>query len=251
MTRTDTPLAGQAALVTGATAGIGRAIAPQLARLGAEVIAHGRDGARGTQLVTEIQVDGGRARFVSADLSDADDVLRLAADAGRVDILVNSAGVYDFTTTPDTDAAGFDRHFAINTRAPFLLVGALAPQMAERGHGTIINITSTAATSPAPIGSAYGASKAALELLTRSWATEFAARGIRVNAVSPGPTRTAGTIQMLGEHVDLLGRGNLRGTVGEPEEIAEIVAFLASPTSSYVNGSIWTADGGALSTMPA
>jgi NAD(P)-dependent dehydrogenase (short-subunit alcohol dehydrogenase family) len=251
MTTEDSTLKGQTALVTGATAGIGRAIALRLAALGADVIVHGRDAQRGSQVSDEIAASGGSARFLTADLADADDTLRLAAAAGPVDILVNSAGVYSFTSTPDTDAASFDRHFAVNTRAPFLLVSAIAPKMAERGHGTIINVTSTAATSPAPVGGAYGASKAALELLTRSWATEFAARGVRVNAVSPGPTRTAGTEQMLGEHIEMLGRGNLRGTVGEADEIAAVVAFLATPASSYVNGSVFVADGGALSSMPS
>jgi NAD(P)-dependent dehydrogenase (short-subunit alcohol dehydrogenase family) len=248
---TDSTLSGRTALVTGATAGIGRAVALQLADLGADIVLHGRDAERGAEVVAEIQAKGRTARFISADLTSAEDTLRLASEAGTVDILVNNAGIYSFLSTPDTDAATFDRHFAINTRAPFLLVGVLAPAMAERGHGTIINVTSSAATSPSPIGAAYGASKAATELLTKSWATEFAAKGIRVNAVSPGPTRTAGTTAMLGEHIEILGRGNLRGTVGEPEEIAEVVAFLASPASSYVNGSVFSADGGALSAMPS
>jgi NAD(P)-dependent dehydrogenase (short-subunit alcohol dehydrogenase family) len=248
---TDQTLSGQTALVTGATAGIGRAVAMRLAALGADVVVHGRDPERGARIVDEIVAQGGAARFVGADLTDAEDTLRLAAEAGQVDILVNNAGVYSFASTADTDAATFDRHIAINTRAPFLLVGALAPLMAKRGHGSVINVTSTAATSPSPIGSAYGASKAAVELLTRSWATEFAAQGVRVNAVSPGPVRTAGTEQMLGENIDMLGRGNLRGRVGEPDEIAAVVAFLATPASSYVNGSVFVADGGALSTMPS
>lgn len=212
-------LAGRRALVTGATAGIGRAIARQLATLGAEVVVHGRDAGRGRAVVDEIAAAGGRARFAEADLEDAGSVAGLAGQAGDVDILVNSAGIYAFSTTAATDVAEFDRQFAVNTRAPFLLVAAVAPRMAEHGGGVIVNVTSTAATSPAPVGGAYGASKAALELLTRSWATEFAAQGIRVNAVSPGPTRTDGTRRMLGEHVDQLGRGNLRGTPAEPSTL--------------------------------
>src|SRR4051812_28077589 len=128
-------LTGRVALVTGATAGIGRAVALQLAAHGAEVVAHGRDPRRGAELVDEIARHGGQARFVSADLADAGEVTQLAKDAGEVDILVNNAGIYEFTSTPDTSAESFDRHIAINTRAPFLLVGALAPAMAGRGHG--------------------------------------------------------------------------------------------------------------------
>ncbi|WP_326948367.1 SDR family oxidoreductase [Amycolatopsis sp. NBC_01307] len=239
------------ALVTGATAGIGRAVALDLAAHGIDVIAHGRDPERGAQLVKEITAEGGTARFVGADLTDPGEVVALAAAAGDVDILVNNAGSYAFTSTPDTTADSFDRQFALNTRAPFLLVGALAPAMAERGHGTIVNITSTAATSPAPIGGAYGASKAAVELLTRSWATEFGGRGVRVNGVSPGPVRTAGTTAMLGDNVDVLGRANLRGRIGEPEEIARVVRFLVDSDSSYINGTVVVANGGEPSGLPA
>ncbi|WP_328457232.1 MULTISPECIES: SDR family NAD(P)-dependent oxidoreductase [unclassified Amycolatopsis] len=239
------------ALVTGATAGIGRAVALELAAHGVDVIAHGRDPERGAQLVEEITAEGGTARFVGADLTDPDEVVALAAEAGDVDILINNAGSYTFTSTPDTTADSFDRQFALNTRAPFLLVGALAPAMAERGHGTIVNITSTAATSPAPIGGAYGASKAAVELLTRSWATEFGGRGVRVNGVSPGPVRTAGTTAMLGANVDVLGRANLRERIGEPEEIARVVRFLVDAESSYINGTVVVANGGEPSGLPA
>jgi NAD(P)-dependent dehydrogenase (short-subunit alcohol dehydrogenase family) len=248
---TTTPdLTGQTALVTGATSGIGRAVALVLAEHGAEVVVHGRDTGRGADLVTEIGRRGGRARFVAADLADADEVRRLAADAGKVDILVNNAGVYAFTSTSGTTAESFDRHFAVNTRAPFLLVGALAPAMAARGRGAIVNVTSTAATLPIPVGTAYGASKAAVELLTRSWATEFGADGVRVNGVSPGPVRTDGIEQIMGDNVDVLGKINVRGRIAEPQEIAEIVLFLVDPRSSYVNGTNVVANGGERSALP-
>src|SRR5258708_10574384 len=116
-----TSLQGSTALVTGAPAGIGRAVALQLAALGAEVVVHGRSAERGAKTVQEIQNAGGKARFVAADLSDADDVRRLAAEAGPVDILINNAGVYMFGATADTDDALFDEHVDIHLRAPHIL----------------------------------------------------------------------------------------------------------------------------------
>ncbi|WP_018547282.1 SDR family NAD(P)-dependent oxidoreductase [Streptomyces sp. LaPpAH-108] len=250
---TSTDLSGSTALVTGATSGIGRAVAQRLAERGARVVLHGRDEARGEAVVKEIARQGGAARFVAADLSDAEDTLRLASEAGAVDILVNNAGVYELMPTVRTDAAAFDRHIAVNTRAPFLLVGALAPAMARRGHGAIITIGSSAARNTAPIGAAYAASKAGVETLTRYWATEFGGSGVRVNAVSPGPVRTEGISAVFGDGPDALApldRVNARGRVGEPEEIADVVAFLAGPESAYVNGAILYADGGEVSTLP-
>jgi len=125
-------LEGQRALVTGATSGIGRAVALQLARDGAEVLVHGRDAARGAETVAEITAAGGKANFVAADLTDAADVHRLASEAGDVDILINNAGISVFAPTAEFDVSTFDRMFASNVRAPFLLVGALAPGMAAR-----------------------------------------------------------------------------------------------------------------------
>ncbi|MFJ3434270.1 SDR family NAD(P)-dependent oxidoreductase [Streptomyces cyaneofuscatus] len=245
-THTSTALEGRTALVTGATSGIGKAVAQNLARQGAEVVLHGRDRTRGEALVKEIAAEGGSARFVAADLTDAEDTLRLAAEAGAVDILVSNAGLYEFAPTAATDAASFDRHIAVNTRAPFLLVGALAPGMAGRGHGSIVLVGSSAARLPAPIGAAYGA-----EILTRYWATEFGPAGVRVNTVSPGPVHTEGTRAMLGDHIGALDTTNARGRAGDPGEIAEIVSFLAGPASSYVNGAVLYADGGERSALPA
>jgi NAD(P)-dependent dehydrogenase (short-subunit alcohol dehydrogenase family) len=237
-------------LVTGATAGIGRAVAVRLAEHGAEVVVHGRDSRRGAELVSAITGRGGRARFVSADLSRAEDVERLATDAGEVDILVNNAGMYELTTTPLTSADSFDRHLAINTRAPFQLVAALAPGMVKRGHGAIVNVSSTAATTVAPIGAAYGASKAALELLTRYWATEFGGAGLRVNGVASGPVRTPGTEPLLAAVGDAMDQTTARGRIGDPEEIADVVLFLVQDSSSYVNGTVVGVHGGERSLLP-
>jgi NAD(P)-dependent dehydrogenase (short-subunit alcohol dehydrogenase family) len=137
-------LEGQKALVTGATSGIGRAIALQLAREGAEVIVHGRDAVRGAETVGAIEASGGRARFVAADLRDPTELRRLAEDAGDIDILVNNAGFSVFGATSGLEVEKFDALFASNVRAPFFLVAALAPGMAARGTGSIINISSMA-----------------------------------------------------------------------------------------------------------
>lgn len=141
-------LSGRNALVTGATAGIGRAIARQLAAEGAAVVIHGRDPRRGQAIVAEITSNGGTARFVAADLTDSRDVERLAREAGDVDILINNAGVYQFLPTAQMSDEGFALHMHLNARAPYLLVKALAPGMARRGHGSIINISTLAAAVP-------------------------------------------------------------------------------------------------------
>src|SRR5216683_5567349 len=137
-------LHGLKALVTGATAGLGRAIAFQLARDGADVTVHGRDAARGVQTVEEIQLQGGRAHFAAADLNDAASVTRLAREVGDIDILINNAGFAVWGPTEPFDLRSFDAMFAANVRAPFFLVSAFAPGMVARGTGSIINISSMA-----------------------------------------------------------------------------------------------------------
>jgi NAD(P)-dependent dehydrogenase (short-subunit alcohol dehydrogenase family) len=236
---------GSTALVTGATAGIGRAVALQLAELGAEVVVHGRSAERGTKVVQEIQNAGGKARFVAADLSNADDVRRLAVEAGPVDILINNAGVYKFGATADTDDAFFDEHVNINLRAPYILVQQLAPGMAQRGRGVVVNSSTVAAAIPARTAGIYGATKAGVELLTRVWADEFGRSGVRVNAVQPGPAETPGTAATPGL-ADGFAAYTALGRVAAADEIANAITFLASPAASYVNGAILQVTGGQL-----
>ena len=239
--RGSPPLEGQKALVTGATSGIGRAIALQLADEGVEVIVHGRDALRGTQTVRAIEARGGRARFVAADLSDSTEVRRLAEDASDIDILVNNAGFSVFGDTAGLDAEKFDALFASNVRAPFFLVAALAPGMAARGHGSIINMSSMAGQIGLAGGAAYGATKAALASMTRAWAAEFSHKGVRVNAVAAGPVSTEGATP---DRTAALGKTTLLGRAADPEEIAAVVGFLASPRASYITGAIVAVDGG-------
>src|SRR6202042_1752283 len=163
-------LEGLSALVTGATSGIGRAAAQALGRHGAEVVVHGRDVGRGGAVVDAITADGGKARFVAADLTDPAQLDDLVEQVGAVDVLVNNAGFSWFGPTADLDVATFDRLFAANVRSAYFLVAALAPKMADRGRGSIINLSSMAGQIGVVGSAAYGATKATLASMTRSWA---------------------------------------------------------------------------------
>lgn len=236
-------LAGATALVTGATSGIGYAIARELAARGAEIVIHGRSAERGAKTVRDIENAGGTARFVAADLNDADDVRRLAIEAGPVDILINNAGIYEFGATTETDDATFDEHFNINVRAPYILVQQLVPGMVERGGGTVVNISTVVASVAGAGAGIYGASKAAVEQLTRVWADEFGGTGVRVNAVAVGPTDTPGVAVVPGLLQSVAASTTL-GRPADPAEIAKAAAFLASSDASYVNGAVLHATGG-------
>lgn len=229
------------ALVTGATGGLGRAIAQQLARDGLDVIVHGRDAGRGQQAVEEIRQAGGNASFIAADVGDRAGIEQLATEAGDVDVLVNNAGFSWFGPTAGLAQDTFDALFASNVRAPYFLVAAFAPGMAARGNGSIINISSMAGRIGLPAAAAYGATKGALESLTRAWAAEFSPQGVRVNAVAPGPVYTDGA---LPERTAALGATVPMGRAARTDEITGLVAFLASPASSYITGAVLAADGG-------
>jgi NAD(P)-dependent dehydrogenase (short-subunit alcohol dehydrogenase family) len=241
-TITHNNLAGQRALVTGATSGIGQAVALQLARDGAEVLVHGRDAARGAETVGEIAAAGGKASFVAADLGHVAEVQRLASDVGDVDILINNAGIALFGPTREFDVAAFDKMFATNVRAPFFLVATIAPAMATRGHGSIVSLSSMSGGVGLVGGAAYGATKASLEAMTRAWAAEYSASGVRVNAIAPGPVYTPSPSGP--EFITALGEATPMHRAAQPEEIAEVIAFLVSPRASYITGTTVAADGG-------
>jgi NAD(P)-dependent dehydrogenase (short-subunit alcohol dehydrogenase family) len=234
-------LEGLRILVTGASSGIGKAAAEKLASLGAEVIVHGRDATRGQAVVDAITSDGGKASFVASDLNDLAEIANLAEQVGSVDVLVNNAGTAWFGPTSDLDVATYDNLFDANVRSAYFLVAAIAPKMVARGSGNIINIGSMAGQVGLAGGAAYSATKAALASFTRSWAAEYSPAGIRVNTVSPGPVYTA---VQSSDQTEAIGATTIFGRAAQPEEIAELIAFLASPKSSYVTGALFAADGG-------
>ncbi|WP_017936652.1 SDR family NAD(P)-dependent oxidoreductase [Nocardioides sp. Iso805N] len=242
-------LTGRTALVTGSTSNIGHAIARRLAAEGAHVIVSGRDEARGASVVEQIRAAGGRADLVVADLDGSRAASHgLAAAAhealgGRLDILVNNAGIYPPSTTLTADEELFDRVYGVNVKAAYFLTQAVVPLMTEQGGGTIINLGSWVARLGVTGGALYASTKGALETLTRMWAAEFADRGIRVNAVSPGVIRPPDLEPgvSFGEQMMV---GTPAGEVGHPDAIAAAAAYLASDDAAFVHGTVLDVDGG-------
>jgi NAD(P)-dependent dehydrogenase (short-subunit alcohol dehydrogenase family) len=229
------------ALVTGATSGIGRATSLRLARDGWEIVVHGRNPERGGEVVQEIEAQGGRARFVAADVKDVAGVRSLVGEVGEVDVLVNNAGMSWFGPTANLDEATFNDLFEGNVRSAYFLVAGLAPGMAQRSSGSIINLASMSGLVGLDGGAAYGATKAALSSMTRSWAAEFSPHGVRVNAVAAGPVFSTPAKASL---IEELGKTTLLGRGAQVEEIAEVIAFLASDRASYLTGAVIPVDAG-------
>jgi len=236
------------ALITGGTSGIGRAVANKLAQQGIHVIVVGRNPERGAKTVAEIRAAGGVADSVSSDLRDAASAREVARRAieignGHVDILINNAGIFPFGPTHEMTEEVFDRVYSLNVKVPYFLVAEVAPLMAKRSHGAIVNVSTMVADYGVAGMSLYASSKAALNLLTKAWAAEYGPSGVRVNAVSPGPTRTEGT-EAMGEALEQLAAQAPAGRPATADEVAEAIVFLATDRASFIHGAKLAVDGG-------
>lgn len=241
---------GQVAVVTGASRGIGRAIALRLAARGAGVCVNYAARADAAEsVVREILSSGGRAIAVEADVADPAAVRTLversAAELGPVTILVNNAGVVARGTLETFDAAAGERMRRINVEGVVHTTRAVASGMRAGGYGRIVNIGSIAGIGTALAGSTfYAGTKAEVLMLTRRFALELGRHGITVNAVAPGLVRTDMTKEALAEHERTFAEKTMVGRVGEPQDIANAVVFLASPDSGWITAQVLTVDGG-------
>jgi 3-oxoacyl-[acyl-carrier protein] reductase len=244
-----TALAGKTALVTGASRGIGRATALALAKAGAQVLVHyGRGAAEAEAVVREIRDAGGRAEMVAADMAAPDGPHKLAAEVRRIvgarlDILVANAGVATDATIEGTTVEDFDRLFAVNVRAPFFLVQQLLPIL---GNGSsVVLLSSLAAHASVGTLSAYAATKGAIDTLVKHFAAALGERGIRVNAVAPGVVDTdmSSFARTDGGRDFTLSLQAIK-RVAQPDDIADVVAFLASNAARWITGDTVRIDGG-------
>jgi 3-oxoacyl-[acyl-carrier protein] reductase len=246
-----TDLSNKTALVTGASRGLGRAAALTLAAAGARVIVHySASAAAAEEVAAEIRAGGGRADLIQADLAEVNGA-HLLADAvkalglARLDVLVANAGLASIAPIEEQTVDDFDRQFAVNVRAPYFLVQQLLPLL---GAGSSVILLSSVVGRAAFAGvSAYSATKGAVEVLTRNFALELGGRGIRVNAIAPGAIETDMSQGFIGSEE---GRNHMLSLqalqrIGQPDDIADIVLFLASDASRWIDGRSIEASGGA------
>jgi NAD(P)-dependent dehydrogenase (short-subunit alcohol dehydrogenase family) len=242
-------LAGRRAVVTGATSGLGAAMAAALARAGAEVVVGGRDSGRADAVVAAIRDEGGAASAILADLGDPDGVRRFAdavAEGGPVDILLNSAGLFERAPGESTPLAMWERALALNATATFMLCQAFGAGMIERGRGKIINMGSTDGIVGVPEQVAYCASKGAVVQLTRTLGAEWIRHGVNVNAIGPCDFDTPMIASALDDpdYADWILQAIPAGRIGLARELAGAVLYLASDASDMVAGHMLMVDGG-------
>jgi NAD(P)-dependent dehydrogenase (short-subunit alcohol dehydrogenase family) len=243
-------LTGQVALVTGAARGLGRACAIALAQAGADVALGLRDAATGGELVEIIRALGRRALPLQMDITQRAEIAAAVAEArhqlGRIDVLVNNAGIGPPNPAERVSEEDFDRTVAVNIKGTFFVSQAVGRVMLAQKSGRIVNLSSQAGFVALPTESVYCLTKAAIAHLTRCLALEWAPHGINVNAVAPTFIKTPGTVKWLADETfraDLLSRIPL-GRVGEPVDVAGAVVFLASPAASLITGTTLMVDGG-------
>jgi 2-deoxy-D-gluconate 3-dehydrogenase len=252
-------LSGKTAIVTGGAMGIGAAIAARLADAGAAVVVADINHEAAEQTAARITGQSGKAIAVRADASSVEDARRVVREAtrafGHVDILVNDAGIFPFAPALELAEAQWDRVLDINLKGTFFYAQAAAQQMiAQRTSGVIVNIASIDGLHPTGYLAHYDASKGGVVMVTKSLAKELGAHGIRVNAIAPGGVLTPGIEHATAGQARSAGTGAAEdpmaripmGRIGQPDEIAMVALFLASPASSYMTGSLVVVDGGFL-----
>jgi NAD(P)-dependent dehydrogenase (short-subunit alcohol dehydrogenase family) len=239
-------------LVTGGSYGIGRAAAIGFARKGAKVSIADLDVERGQETLRRIKEAGGKAIFVKTDVSSEEDVKAMVEKTvqtyGKLDCAFNNAGIHkQFVSTIDFSAEDWEEMINVNLKSVWLCMKYEIPQMLKQGKGSIVNTSSAAGLVGAPSNPAYPASKHGVVGITKSTALEFARKGIRVNCVCPGPTRTGMNEALVAaspEIVKAMDQKVPMGRIGEPEEVAAAAIFLCSDEASYITGHALPVDGG-------